>query len=109
MLARVTKRAAQPPSPRKARRPVMRVLDLLGHRWALRVLWELRDGPQTFRGLRAACDAVSPSSLSQRLAELRGLGAIELGEAGYALTASGTRLAKIVLELHRWAETEARS
>jgi DNA-binding HxlR family transcriptional regulator len=85
----------------------MRVLDLLGRRWALRVLWELRDGPRTFRSLRAACDAVSPSSLNERLAELRGLGAIEAGEAGYALTASGTRLAKIVLELHRWAEAEA--
>ena len=86
----------------------MHVLEQLGHRWALRVLWELRDGPQTFRSLRAACDAVSPSSLNDRLAELRALGAVELGASGYALTASGTRLAKIVLELHRWAEAEAR-
>jgi DNA-binding HxlR family transcriptional regulator len=85
----------------------MRVLELLGHRWALRVLWELRDGPRTFRGLRAACDGVSPSSLNERLAELRALGAIEAGEAGYALTAPGARLAKIVLALHRWAEAEA--
>jgi len=85
----------------------MRVLDLLGHRWALRVLWELRDGPRTFRALREACDEVSPSSLNQRLTELRALGAVEAGDAGYALTRSGTRLARIVLALHRWAETEA--
>jgi DNA-binding HxlR family transcriptional regulator len=82
----------------------MRVLDVLGRRWSLRVLWELRDGPRTFRALRAACDDVSPSSLNQRLAELRELGAIELGDDGYALTAAGQRLGEILLELHRWAE-----
>jgi DNA-binding HxlR family transcriptional regulator len=91
--------------PRKSRRPVMRVLDVLGRRWALRVLWELRDGPRTFRGLREACDDVSPSSLNQRLAELRTIGAVTTSDDGYQLTASGTRLARIVLELHRWAET----
>jgi DNA-binding HxlR family transcriptional regulator len=90
--------------PRKSRRPVMRVLDLLSRRWALRVLWELRDGARTFRALREACDDVSPSSLNQRLGELRGLGAVELGDDGYALTPSGARLGRILLDLHRWAE-----
>jgi len=87
----------------------MRVLDRLGRRWALRVLWELRDGPRTFRALREACDDVSPSSLNQRLIELRALGAVVRGDDGYALTPSGVRLGKIVLELHRWAEGEARA
>ncbi len=82
----------------------MRVLDRLGRRWALRVLWELRDGPLTFRALRAACDDVSPSSLNQRLRELRALGAIAPGEDGYGLTPSGTELSRILLGLHRWAE-----
>ncbi|HEX7844119.1 MAG TPA: helix-turn-helix domain-containing protein [Kofleriaceae bacterium] len=90
--------------PRRSRRPIMRVLDLLGRRWALRVLWELRDGPRTFRALRQACDDVSPSSLNQRLTELRGLGVVDLGEDGYGLTPSGARLSRILLELHRWAE-----
>ena len=85
-------------------RPIMRVLDVLGRRWALRALWELRHGALTFRALRAACDDISPSSLNQRLAELRALGAVELGERGYALTPPGVRLGEIVLELHRWAE-----
>jgi DNA-binding HxlR family transcriptional regulator len=91
-----------------ARRPVMQVLELLGRRWALRVLWELREGPRTFRALREACDDVSPSSLNQRLGELRELGAVELGDAGYALSAEGERLGRIVLALHRWAERTAR-
>jgi DNA-binding HxlR family transcriptional regulator len=85
-------------------RPVMRVLDALGRRWSLRVLWELRSGPRTFRALRQACDDVSPTSLNHRLAELRDLGVVDAGEQGYALTRSGKRLARIVLALHRWAE-----
>jgi len=82
----------------------MRVLDRLGRRWALRVLWELRHGPLTFRALREACDDVSPSSLNQRLRELRALGVIGPGDAGYGLTRSGTALSRIVIDLHRWAE-----
>lgn len=82
----------------------MRVLDRLGRRWALRVLWELRHGPMTFRALREACDDVSPSSLNQRLRELRALGVVTLGDDGYGLTPSGARLSRIVIDLSRWAE-----
>jgi DNA-binding HxlR family transcriptional regulator len=92
----------------KSGRPVMRVLDVLGRRWSLRVLWELRAGPLTFRALRAACDEVSPSSLNKRLAELRALGAIELTDVGYALGARGAALSRILLDLHSWAELSAR-
>jgi DNA-binding HxlR family transcriptional regulator len=40
-------------------RPVMALLDLLGRRWTLRVLWELRDGPVKFRELAQRADAMS--------------------------------------------------
>jgi DNA-binding HxlR family transcriptional regulator len=90
--------------PRRSRRPIMRVLELLGRRWALRVLWELRDGPRTFRALREACDDVSPSSLNHRLAELRELGVVDVGDDGYELTASGVQLGRILIELSRWAD-----
>jgi DNA-binding HxlR family transcriptional regulator len=82
----------------------MRVLDVLGRRWALRALWELRDGPRTFRALREACDDVSPSSLNQRLIELRALGVVALGEDGYGLTPSGVRVSRILIDLSRWSE-----
>jgi len=86
-------------------RPVMKVLDFLGRRWSLRILWELRDGPLSFRALRAACDDVSPSSLNRRLAELRELGAVEAREElGYTLTQAGGELAFIMYRLYRWAE-----
>lgn len=82
----------------------MRVLDVLGRRWALRVLWELRSGPRTFRALREACDDVSPTSLNQRLADLRALGAVELGDAGFGLTDAGRRLGTILLDLDTWSK-----
>lgn len=52
-------------------RPIMALLDLLGRRWALRILWELREGPLRFRTLQASCDTISPSVLSLRLTELK--------------------------------------
>ena len=82
----------------------MQLLEVLGRRWALRALWELRDGPRTFRALREACDDVSPSSLNHRLADLRALGIVVLGDDGYTLSKPGARLSRILLELHRWSE-----
>ena len=55
-------------------RPIMALLDLLGRRWSLRILWELRDAPLTSRRLRAACDEASPTVLQARLSELRQAG-----------------------------------
>ena len=37
-------------------RPIMALLDLLGRRWTLRVLWELRADALGFRELQARCD-----------------------------------------------------
>jgi DNA-binding HxlR family transcriptional regulator len=82
----------------------MVLLDLLGRRWALRVIWELREGRQlTFRDLLAASET-SPSVLNTRLGELREAGLVTHGDAGYALTAWGTDLLARFLPLHDWAE-----
>jgi DNA-binding HxlR family transcriptional regulator len=48
----------------------MAALDLFGRRWTLRVLWELRGGPQGFRPLQRLCDNMSSSVLEARLTEL---------------------------------------
>src|SRR4051812_42657425 len=86
-------------------RPVMALLDLLGRRWTLRILWELRDQALTSRALRAACDDASPTVLQARLDDLREAGFIERDPAGgYALTASGRELNGTFLPLHRFAE-----
>ena len=36
--------------PVRHRHPIADLFDLLGRRWALRVLWELRDAPADLRG-----------------------------------------------------------
>lgn len=83
--------------------PIIVLLDTLGRRWSLRIIWELQDGPTKFRGLRRACDGVSPSVLNKRLAELRDLGFIKKTDGGYALTADGESLADRLRKLDRWA------
>ena len=52
-------------------RPIMALLDLLGRRWTLRIIWELRSTRATFRALREACGNPSPTVLNERLRELR--------------------------------------
>jgi DNA-binding HxlR family transcriptional regulator len=82
----------------------MAALDLLGRRWALRILWELREGPLTFRELRGRCDEVSPTVLNQRLAELREAGIVAHEEgSGYALAPPGRTLLDALAPLHTWA------
>jgi DNA-binding HxlR family transcriptional regulator len=83
----------------------MAALDLLGRRWALRVLWELRDGrPASFRELRERCDSMSTSVLNQRLRELREAGLVETGKGGYRLTRRGEELHKALVPLDGWAK-----
>ena len=93
----------------KSGRAGMALFDLLGRRWALRVIWELRDGRRlNFRALREAC-GIAPSVLNTRLAELRETRLVEHGDDGYALTAQGAALLALLLPLHRWAEEWKRS
>ena len=82
----------------------MTLLDALGRRWTLRILWELRAGALSFRALRAAADDVSPSVLNARLAQLREMGVVGTGDDGYMLTPSGRELAETLLVLNDWAK-----
>ncbi|MGB5810631.1 MAG: helix-turn-helix domain-containing protein [Polyangiales bacterium] len=85
-------------------RPIMVLLDSLGRRWSLRIIWELQEGPATFRSLRKACDGVSPSVLNTRLGELRKLGFVKKTDEGYALTNDGDSLVDRLIKLDRWAK-----
>jgi len=87
----------------------MALLDLLGRRWALRVLWELRNGALTSRALREACGGLSPTVLADRTRELREARLVDLEEqAGYTLTPLGQELLELCLPLARWSERWAR-
>jgi DNA-binding HxlR family transcriptional regulator len=85
-------------------RPIMALLDLLGRRWTLRVLWELRHEPSpTFRELQERCGAISSSVLADRLRELDEAAIVGRDERGYALTPAGADLLGHLLPLDDWA------
>lgn len=88
----------------------MAALDLLGRRWALRVLWELRDGPVGARDLRTRCDGMSSSVLYERLGELVDARLVERDADGaYRLTGLGSDLGAALEPLDAWSRRWARS
>jgi DNA-binding HxlR family transcriptional regulator len=80
------------------------IIDLFHKRWTMRILWELRDGPVTFRELQAACSMVSSSVLNVRISELREAQLVEhtSGE-GYQLSDWGKELLVATQPLAAWA------
>jgi DNA-binding HxlR family transcriptional regulator len=83
----------------------MAAFDLLGRRWTLRILWELRDGPVGFRALRQQCDDVSPTVLKTRLGELREAGLVEQDETkAYGLSALGRELSVALQPMLAWSD-----
>ena len=100
-----TPRPGRPARGTRTGRPLMVVFDLLGRRWALRVLWELREEHVGFRALQARCDQMSSSVLRDRLAELVGAGIVAADDDGlYGLTNEGRTLLRALAPLSRWAE-----
>ena len=90
-------------------RPIMVLLDLLGRRWTLRIVWELREAPRRFRELQDSIGA-SPTIINTRLTELRGAKLVELDpDNGYRLTALGGELLRLMLPLHVWSEKWAKA
>jgi len=88
----------------------MAALDLLGRRWSLRILWELRDGPLGARSLRDRCDGMSPSVLYDRLGELTGAGLVaQRDDQCYELSEVGRSLGKALAPLDQWARRWADS
>ena len=82
----------------------MAALDLLGHRWSLRVLWELRTGPVGARALLERCEGLSSSVLYDRVRELSEAGLIDKNEDGdYRLTKLGSELGFALAPLDAWA------
>ena len=62
---------------------VNQLLELLEARYAIRVLWALRDGyPQTFRLLQDSVGRITPNTLNTRLKELRAAGLLTHAESG---------------------------
>ena len=83
---------------------ISQLLALLESRYALRVLWALRDGhAQTFRLLQDSVGGVTPNTLNTRIKELREAGIIARAKDGYCLTPSGLDLLKRLSDLQAFA------
>ena len=80
------------------------LLELFESRYALRVLWALKDGhPQTFRLLQDSIGSITPNTLNTRIKELRAAGLLGHGTSGYVLTALGADLLKRLNDLQAFA------
>ena len=83
----------------------MAALDLLGRRWLLRVVWELRDGAVGFRALAERCDAVSTAVLRDRVLELAEAGIVEQNDdRHYQLTKLGHELIMALTPIDAWSK-----
>ena len=92
---------------------IHQLLSLLESRYAIRVLWALRDGhPQTFRLLQDSVGGITPNTLNTRIKELREAGLLQHGGDGYTVTPLGMDLLKRLHELQpfaaRWVAAQAK-
>jgi DNA-binding HxlR family transcriptional regulator len=100
-----TPRPGQPARGTQSGRPLLVAFDLLGRRWALRVLWELREERLGFRALQSRCDDMSSSVLRDRLRELADSAIVAVDDDGhYGLTDDGRELLRALQPLSRWAD-----
>ena len=71
------------------------LLALLECRYAMRVLWALRDGhAQTFRLLQDRVGGITPNTLNTRLKEMREHGFVVHSAEGYVITPAGADLTR---------------
>jgi DNA-binding HxlR family transcriptional regulator len=92
---------------------INQLLALLESRYAIRVLWALRDGhAQTFRLLQDSVGGITPNTLNTRIKELREAGLMGHGSDGYIVTASGADLLKRLSDLQafagKWVASQAK-
>ena len=90
------------------------LLELLESRYALRVLWALKNGhPQTFRLLQDSIGNITPNTLNTRIKELRAAGLMHHDGNGYIVTTMGTDLLKRLNELpafaSKWSASQAKA
>ena len=92
---------------------ISQLLGLLESRYAIRVLWALRDGhAQTFRLLQDSVGGITPNTLNTRIKKLREAGFVNHGADGYVVTPSGSDLLKRMSDLPafaaKWVASQAK-
>ncbi|MBK9572756.1 MAG: helix-turn-helix transcriptional regulator [Rhodoferax sp.] len=89
------------------------LLSLLESRYAIRVLWALKDGhAQTFRLLQDSVGGITPNTLNTRVKEMREAGLMTHVSEGYVLTALGADLVRRLGDVQpfavKWASNLAK-
>ena len=92
----------------KTGKPIMALFDLLGRSWSLGIVWQLSQGPMTFRQLQQSCETVSPTVLNRRLKELSASGFVERGPSGYQLSSMGLELFTLLGPFGAWSSRWAK-
>lgn len=95
--------------------PVAKALDVIGERWALLILRDLRrKGPLRFQDFERLLPGIAPNTLSARLKTLQEQGVIgaRLYERHppryeYVLTEKGEALAPVLKALYAWGQRYA--
>ena len=86
-------------------RPIVQLIDILGTKWVLRILWELNKGPCSFRELQRRCGGLSPTMINTRIKDLCAAHLmIKSGDSGYMLTAHGNELIELFYPLNEFSE-----
>jgi DNA-binding HxlR family transcriptional regulator len=92
---------------------ISQLLGLLEARYAIRVLWALRDGhAQTFRLLQDSVGGITPNTLNTRIKDLREAGLLSHNTEGYIVTPQGAELLRRLSDLpafaSKWSTAQAK-
>jgi DNA-binding HxlR family transcriptional regulator len=88
---------------KEKKRPIMALIDLLGRKWLMRIIWELKAGACTFRELQNKCGEISPTIVNKRLKELVEARLIrKVKPVGYQLTPLGEELIQLFYPINEW-------
>ena len=89
----------------KSQRPIMQLIDILGKKWVMRILWELNAGPCTFRELQGRCGDISPTIINTRIKDLCvAQFVLKTQDSGYALSEQGKELIELFNPLNSFAD-----
>jgi DNA-binding HxlR family transcriptional regulator len=93
--------------------PLSQVLEVIGHRWAVQVLWTLHQAPRAlrFRELQRSLEPITPKELTNRLRDLEAAGMVHRKvyaevppRVEYRMTELGQTIMPILVALGQWVK-----
>jgi DNA-binding HxlR family transcriptional regulator len=91
--------------------PLADLIDLIGGRWKVLILWRLLDGPKRFTELKRLMPGVTQKMLTQQLRQLEAAGLVRREvfpqvppKVEYSLTRTGEELRSLLSTLADWAK-----